>query len=211
MKLRNISKVAPKRCAIIVPMETLLVVGLGVGLSSVAGIRAYLPLALVGLFAALGLFELPAPFDLLGDWLLIGALFVLALLESGLDKIPALDPALDFVQTPIRIAAGAVVFWAALGTGFDAGPVPGPVAGAAIAGLVAVSKAALRPPAKATAVGVSTSFLSFFEDVVALIGGVVAVFVPLLGLVFVALLLFFYLRVRRRRGRKYGGLRILGD
>ena len=211
MKLRNISKVAPKRCAIIVPMDTLLVVGLGVGLSSVAGVRAYLPLALVGLFAALGLFVLPAPFDRLGDWLSIGGLFVLALLESSLDKIPALDPTLDFVQTPIRIAAGAVLFSAALGTGFDAGAVPGLVAGAAIAGLVAVSKAVLRPPAKATAVGVSASFLSLFEDVVALIGGVVAVFVPLLPLVFVALLLFFYLRVRRRRGRKYGGLRILGD
>ncbi len=211
MKLRNISKVAPKRCAIIVPMETLLVVGLGVGLSSVAGVRAYLPLALVGLFAALGLFELPAPFDLLGDWLSIGVLFVLAVLETVLDKIPALDPTLDFVQTPIRMVAGAVLFSAALGSGFDAGAVPGLVAGAAIAGLVAVSKVVLRPPAKAPAVGVSVSFLSLFEDVVALVGGVVAVFVPLLPLVFVALLLFFYLRVRRRRGRKYGGLRILGD
>jgi hypothetical protein len=27
----------------------------------------------------------------------------------------------------------------------------------------------------------------------------------------VAFLLYFYFRVRRRRGRKYGGLRILGD
>jgi hypothetical protein len=29
--------------------------------------------------------------------------------------------------------------------------------------------------------------------------------------VLVAFLLYFYYRVRRRRGRKYGGLRILGD
>ena len=42
-------------------MEALLVAGIGVGLSSIAGIRAYLPLALVGLFAALGLFVLPEP------------------------------------------------------------------------------------------------------------------------------------------------------
>jgi hypothetical protein len=27
----------------------------------------------------------------------------------------------------------------------------------------------------------------------------------------VAFMLFFYYRVRKRRGRKYGGLRILGD
>ncbi len=192
-------------------MEALLAVGIGVGLSSVAGVRAYLPLALVGLFAALGLFTLPAPFEVLGEWPVIGGLFVLALLESGLDKIPALDPALDFVQTPIRVAAGAVLFSAALGAGLDTGAISELVAGAGVAGLVALSKAVLRPPAKAPAAGVSTPFLSFFEDIVALLGGVVAVFVPLVPLVFVAFLLFFFFRVRRRRGRKYGGLRILGD
>lgn len=193
-------------------MEALFAAGTGAGLSSIAGIRAYLPLALVGLFARLGLFALPAPFDLLEDWLVIGALLVLALLESVLDKIPALDPILDFVQTPIRAVAGAVLFSAALGTGLDgAGAVPGLAAGAGIAGLVAVFKAVLRPPAKLSVAGVSAPFLSFFEDVAALIGGVVAVFAPLVPLVFIAFLLFFYLRVRRRRGRKYGGLRILGD
>jgi len=192
-------------------METLLAVGIGVGLSSVAGVRAYLPLALVGLFAQLGLFELPAPFDLLGDWTFVGALLVLALLESALDKIPALDPALDFVQTPVRIAAGAVLFSAALGTGLDAGAVPGLAAGAVIAGLVTVLKTVLRPPAKVSAAGVSVAFLSFLEDVVALVGGVVGMFVPLVPLAFVAFLLFFFFRVRRRRARKYGGLRILGD
>ncbi len=191
-------------------METLLATGIGVGLSSIAGVRAYLPLALVGLFARLGLFELAAPFDLLGDGLVIGVLLVLAILESVLDKISALDPTLDFAQTPVRIAAGAVLFSAALETGLNAGAVPGLAAGAGIAGLVAVLKAVLRPPAQASAAGVSTPFLSFFEDVVAIVGGVVAVLVPVLPLALVAFLLFFFFRVRRRRGRKYEGLRILG-
>ena len=53
--------------------------------------------------------------------------------------------------------------------------------------------------------------MSTFEDVVALVGGVIAVFVPLVPLVLAAFLLFFFFRVRRRRGRKYGGLRILRD
>ena len=192
-------------------METLLATGIGVGLSSVAGIRAYLPLALVGLLARLGLFQLPAPFDLLENWALIGVLFVLALLEAALDKVPALDPILDFVQTPIRIIAGAVLFSVALGVGLGGEAVPALAAGGGIAGLVSVLKAVLRPPASVAAVGVSASFLSLFEDVVALIGGVVAVFVPLVPLAFVAFLLFFFYRVRKRRGRKYGGLRILGD
>ena len=193
-------------------MEALFAAGTGAGLSSIAGIRAYLPLALVGLFARLGLFTLPAPFDLLEDWLVIGALLVLALLESALDKIPALDPILDFVQTPIRAVAGAVLFSAALGAGLDVQAISELVVDGGIAGLVSVLKATLRPPARgAASVGVSAYFLSLFEDIVALLGGVVAVLVPLVPVVFVAFLLLFFFRVKRRRRRKYGGLRILGD
>ena len=195
-------------------MEMILTAGIGVGLSSVAGIRAYLPLALVGLFAALGLFVPPEPLGILGSWAVVGALFVLTLLESVLDKVPVLDPVLDYVQTPVRIASGAVLFSVALGAGLDVSALPELAIGAAIAGVVAISKLVLRPSAKvagASAAGVSTSFLSLFEDAVALVGGAVAVFVPFLPLALVAFLLFFYFRVRRRRGRKYGGLRILRD
>jgi uncharacterized membrane protein len=192
-------------------METLFAVGVGIGLSSVAGVRAFLPLVLVGLFARLGLFELPTPFAFLEDWAVIGVFAVLALLESGLDKIPALDSAFDYVQTPLRIVVGAILFAAALQEGIDVGAIPELVAGGVIAGLVSFLKTILRPAANAVSAGVSASFLSLLEDAVALLGGVIAVFVPLVPLALVAFLLFFLFRVRRRRGRKYGGLRILGD
>ncbi|MDP8900368.1 MAG: DUF4126 family protein, partial [Actinomycetota bacterium] len=84
------------------------------------------------------------------------------------------------------------------------------VAGGVVAGAVAVLKALLRPPGTASS-GVSTSFLSLIEDAVGLVGGVLASFVPLLPVLVVAFLLFFYARIRKRRGRKFGGLRILGD
>lgn len=192
-------------------METLLAVGSGVGLSSVAGVRAYLPLVLAGIFARLGLFELPEPFDLLSNWLVIGVLLALAFVESGLDKIPALDTVFDVVQTPVRIVAGAVLFSAALGAGLSAEAIPELAAGGTVAGAVAVLKVVLRPPANVASTGVSAPFLSTFEDVVAVVGGILAVLVPLVPLLLVAFLLFFFYRVRKRRGRKYGGLRILGD
>ena len=192
-------------------METLLAIGTGTGLSSVAGVRAYLPLALVGLFARLGLFDLPRPFGLLDDWLVVGALLALALVESGLDKVPALDSILDVVQTPIRVVAGAVLFSAALEAGLGVDAIPELIAGGGIAGTVAVLKAVLRPSANATTAGVSAPFLSTFEDVVAVVGGILAVLVPLLPVLLVGFLLFFFYRVRKRRGRRYGGLRILGD
>lgn len=192
-------------------METLLAVGIGVGLAAIAGVRAYLPLALVGLFARLGFFELPAPFGFIDDWTAIGAFLVLALLETGLDKVPSLARVLNIVQTPLRIAAGAVLFALALQEGLDAGAIPELVVGGFIAGVVAVLKYAWRPRADASSAGVSSSFLSTVEDVVALVGGIIAVLVPLLPVALVAFLLYFFFRIRRRRGKKFGGLRILGD
>ena len=192
-------------------METLLAIGIGVGLASIAGVRAFLPLALVGLFARLGLFELPAPFGFLDNWTAIGALLVLALLETGLDKIPSLARTLNLVQTPVRMVAGAFLFALALQEGLNAGAVPELVAGGVIAGVVAVLKYVLRPTTDASSAGTSSSFLSTFEDLVALVGGAIAVLVPLLPLALVAFLLYFFFRIRRRRGKKFGGLRILGD
>ena len=192
-------------------MEIYLALGIGIGLAAVAGLRAYLPLALVGLFARLGLFTLPAPFGLLDDWLVVGILLALALVEGILDKIPTLETIVDVVQTPLRIVAGAVLFSAALEAGFDAGAIPELAAGGVIAGVVSGAKALLRPPANVSSAGVSAPFLSGSEDAAALIGGVVAVFVPLVSLILVAFLLYAFYRIRKRRGRKYGGLRILGD
>ncbi|MBA3610257.1 MAG: DUF4126 domain-containing protein [Rubrobacter sp.] len=192
-------------------MEFLLAAGTGVGLSSIAGVRAYLPLALAGIFAKLGFFDYPKPFGLLDDWLVIGILLALALFESGLDKVPALDSVLDLVQTPVRIVAGAVLFSAALQAGLNVEAIPELAAGGGIAGVVAVLKSLLRPSANVATAGTSAPFLSTIEDVVAVVGGVVAVLVPLVPLVLVAFLLFFFYRIKRRRQRKFGGLRILGD
>jgi hypothetical protein len=192
-------------------MEMLFAVGIGIGLSSIAGVRAFLPLVLVGLFVRLGLFTLPAPFGFLDEWPVIGVFAGLALLEGGLDKIPSLDPVLNYVLMPLRIVSGAILFAVALQQGIDVGAIPELVVGGVIAGLVAVLKTILRPATNATSAGVSTSFLSLMEDLLALLGGIIAVLVPLVPLALVAFLLFFFFRVRRRRGRKYGGLRILGD
>jgi len=186
---------------------------LGVGLASVAGVRAFVPLALFALFARLGFVE---PSDILGlqsGWTVVLALSALAVVEIVLDKVRALRPAFGFVMTPIRMVAGAVLFAAVYMPGmlFDAVAVPGLVAGGAIAGLVAVLGATLRPSSRTSSAGVSTAFLSGMEDVVAIVGGAVGLFVPLVPLLFVGFLLFFFNRIRKRRGRKYGGLRILGD
>jgi len=190
-------------------VESLLLAGLGVGLASVAGVRAFVPLALLGLFARLGLIVEP---DMLGmqiGWTLVLALSALAALEIVLDKVLALDPAFRYVMIPVRMVAGAILFATMYGVLSDA--VVGLVAGGGIAALIAVLEVMLRPSSRTSSAGVSTGFLSGMEDVVAVFSGIVGLFVPYLPLLFVGFLLFFFNRIRKRRGRKYGGLRILGD
>jgi hypothetical protein len=194
-------------------VESLFLAGLGVGLASVAGLRAFVPLALFSLFARLGFVVEPDILGLQSGWTIVLVLSALAVVEIVLDKVRALDPTFGYIMIPIRMVAGAVLFAAVYVPGalLEAVAVPGLVAGGAIAGLVAGLKVILRPLSRSSSAGVSTAFLSAMEDFVAVSGGVVGLFLPFLPLLFVGFLLFFYNRIRKRRGRKYGGLRILGD
>ena len=194
-------------------METIVWFGLGVGLASVAGVRAFVPLAIYVLFARLGFIVPPDLLGLPADWTLVGVFSALAAVEVVLDKVRALDPGFGYAMVLVRALAGAVLFETMYQPGalLDGGAVPGLVIGGGIAALVAVLKVLSRPVSGGGSAGVATTFLSAIEDAVAILGGVIGLFLPYLPLVLVGFLLFFFNRIRRRRGRKYGGLRILGD
>lgn len=209
-------------------MELLLALGIGIGLASVAGVRAFAPLALaaliLGVLVAVSPPETLRPLVALLSVTAIVALFALAVLESVLDKLAALERPLNWAMVPVRAAAGAILFATTMafespttipdaGTLSEAAPrlAPWLIAGALVAGAVAISKVYLRPSARRQSAGVSPTFLSVCEDLVGAAGGVLAFFVPYLPALLVAFLLYFYYRVQKRRGRKFGGLRILGD
>lgn len=193
-------------------MEIFLVIGIGVGLASIAGVRAFLPLLLALVLASFGYFEpsanYPEAIGGLEGIRVIAPFAVLAVLEIVLDKIKAVERTFNIFMVPLRVVSGALLV-AALAPG--ASFLPWLVVGGVVAGVVSLLKVLLRPSARSASSGVSTSFLSLIEDLVGLIGGIVAFFVPFLPVLLVAFLLFFFSRIRKRRGRKFGGLRILGD
>ena len=183
------------------------------GLASVAGLRAFLPLALFGLFARFGFVVPPDILGLPTGWNVVGIFAALAVAEIALDKVRGLDPAFGYAMIPFKLAAGAALFATMISPGAALEPAAAPplVAGAGIAALVAVLAVILRPFAGTQAAGVSSAFLSLIQDAVALVGGVLSFFVPYVPVLLVVFLLFFFNRIRKRRGRKFGGLRILGD
>ncbi len=189
--------------------------GLGAGLSGFSGLRAFLPIGIVGLISRYDLFgavELAGTrFEILENPWVIGALLLLAVFEIVGDKIPLVDSALDLIAWPVRILAGAVIFGAALAQQDPGVTAAGMVGGGAIAATANAVKSIIRPAATVTGGGTLNPFISFFEDVTAVLGTLVVLLVPILGLLLVAFLIFLVYRVRKIKRRKYKGLRILKE
>lgn len=162
----------------------------GLGLAGSAGLNAYIPLLAVSVLGRLGLVELKEPFDLLAHPAVIAVTAVLLLIELLVDKVPAVDHLNDVVQTFVRPVAGALVFAAGSGALVD---LPAPVllvAGLFTAFGVHVTKAAARPVVHAASVGTMGPAVSVAEDVVAVLLSLLALFAPLLAVVFVGLVAF---------------------
>jgi hypothetical protein len=172
------------------------------GLSASAGLNAYLPLLVVALTAKYtNLLTLNEPWDVMTSWWVIGALALLLLIEMTVDKIPAVDTINDGIQTFGRPVAGAVLFAASSGVVGDLHPVIAFVAGLLLAGTVHTAKTVVRPAVTASTAGTGNWFVSIAEDILALIGAVMAILLPILvGLsVIFLLLLYFWWRARRSR------------
>jgi hypothetical protein len=133
------------------------------------------------------------------SWWVIGALALLLLIEMTVDKIPAVDTINDGIQTFGRPVAGAVLFAASSGVVGDLHPVIAFVAGLLLAGTVHTAKTVVRPAVTASTAGTGNWFVSILEDILALIGAVMAILLPILvGLsVIFLLLLYFWWRARR--------------
>jgi uncharacterized membrane protein len=171
------------------------------GLSTAAGLNAYLPLLIVALTARFtNLIELQAPWDALTSWWVIGILAVLLVVEVVADKVPAVDHANDVIQTVVRPAAGAILFAANGNVISDIHPVLALVCGILAAGTVHAAKATFRPVVTATTGGLGNPVVSTVEDAASFTLSVLAILVPLLA--FVLLIAVVWLLWRRLRGRR---------
>ena len=170
------------------------------GLSSAAGLNAYIPLLSVGLVARFtDWIKLKPPYDLVTNEWVLGALFVLLVIELVADKIPAFDHLNDIVQTAIRPTAGAILFISTTNVVGEVNPAVAIVAGLAVAGTVHLVKAAARPIINIATGGLGAPIVSTLEDIVAVALSVMAILLPF-GIVIV-LILFAWLTLGWLRRR----------
>ncbi len=177
------------------------------GLSTSAGLNAYLPLLIVALTARFTpLIRLNPPFDALTSPWVIGVLVVLLAIEIVADKVAVVDSVNDIIQTFVRPAAGAILFAATTNVIADIHPVLAMICGVILAGGVHAVKATARPVISATTAGVANPAVSLAEDVTAAVTSLVALLAPILVVLLVALVaLGLVLWLRRRRARQPQG------
>jgi hypothetical protein len=174
------------------------------GLSTAAGLNAYLPLLIVGLLGRYtDLIQLSRPFDALENPVVLLVVAVLALLDFIGDKIPAVDHTLHAVGLIVAPVAGAILFMASNSATGSVNPILAAICGVLVAGATHTARASARPIATATTAGVANPVISFFEDVVAVVLSVLSIFVPVLAFVlvlaFAILMVMLFRRFTRRR------------
>src|SRR5262245_9619943 len=171
----------------------------GVGLAAAAGLRAFLPLLVLGLASRFAGLELqPQLRWLASDPALIG-LGTATVLEIAADKVPIVDHVLDVLATFVRPAAAALASYGVL-VQF---PTPWAQIMAIVLGAGAfaihAAKAKLRLGSTALSAGTANPWLSLVEDGLSILFLVVALLAPLLVIVLIVLLVT---AVGRRLGRR---------
>lgn len=175
----------------------------GIGLAACAGLRAFLPLFVVGLAGRAEWIPLTDKFEWLASTPALVVFGVAVVVEILADKFPVVDHFLDSIQAFVKPIAGAVLAASVLAelTPLQAS-VAGLVTGGAVAGTVHLTKANLRLVSSATTAGLANPVLSVVEDVGAFVGSVLALVVPvLLVLALAGALIGVWAFIRRRRRR----------
>ncbi len=185
-------------------MDSLFNIFTAFGLSSSAGLNAYIPLLMTGLMARYtSLITLQEPFTALENPWVLGTITVLLLIEMLVDKIPALDSVNDLIHTFIRPAAGALLFAAGSGAVGQMDSAFALILGLLSAGGVHATKTAIRPVVTASTAGIGNPVVSVIEDIIAFVATLLAIVVPVLMAILSAIVFLFIARWWwRRRGQK---------
>lgn len=184
--------------------DLVLSVFLGIALAAAAGFRIFLPLLVLSVAAGNGWVNLSGGWEWIGSAPALGVFAVATLVELAAYYVPWVDNALDWLGAPLAVVAGTLLAASTLG---EAEPllrwVLAVVAGGGAAGAVHAGLAVLRKLSSLTTGGLANPILSTAEAGGSLAVAVLALALPLLAWLVLAVALVLLLRtVRRQRLRR---------
>jgi hypothetical protein len=168
------------------------------GLSTAAGLNAYIPILTVGLLDRYtDMIDLSAPWDALGDPLVLIGVGIVGLIDFVGDKVPVVDHVLHVIGMVVAPVVGAIL---ALATANAFDVEPGLAAGLGIAAALAThaGRTAARPISTAATGGGGNPLVSVGEDGASGLLSITSVFWPVVGAVLAALLLVAVVLLWRR-------------
>lgn len=174
---------------------------LGLGLSASTGLNTFLPLLLLSAAARFHIagITLGQKFDWLSSDVAIIVLIIACIVELVGDKVPAVDHFLDAFGTFVRPIAGSVATASVL-TGVDptVAAIVGVILGAPTSFGFHALKAGTRAASTTMTFGCANPLISLVEDLLSLALSAVAIFVPLLVPLAIALIAFALWKLFRR-------------
>ncbi|HEX8567840.1 MAG TPA: DUF4126 domain-containing protein [Pyrinomonadaceae bacterium] len=179
-------------------MDWLSTLSLALGSAWTSGINLYATVFILGLFQKIGLAKLPGGLDVLENWWVIGIAAFLYSIEFVADKVPYVDSIWDVVHTFIRVPAGALLAYAAVGDLDQTTQVLAFLFGGGVALSSHGTKATARAFVNLSPEPVSNWFLSIVEDIIAFVGAILAIFAPILiGIIVLVFLVIFFMILPR--------------
>jgi hypothetical protein len=179
------------------------------GLSTAAGLNAYIPLLSIGLLSRYtDLIHLSSPWDRLGDPLVLGIVGLVGVADFIGDKVPIVDHVLHVIGIAVAPIVGGLLALATASV-FDVSPGLTVTLGVAAALATQVGRTAARPVSTVTTGGGGNPVLSLAEDgvsgalsITALIWPVVTAVLAVVVLIAVFLLWRRWRAFRSRIGRR---------
>lgn len=172
---------------------------MGISLAACAGLRAFLPLLIVGVAGRLELIPLSSSFEWLSGWPAIIVFGCAVVFELAGDKFPVVDNFLDVVQGFAKPVAGTVLV---AGVVTDLGglqtAVISIITGGVVAGGVHLTKSGIRAASTVTTAGFGNPILSLTEDGMSLGGSFLALIAPLIAFAMVVVMFVVGIVLLRR-------------
>ena len=171
--------------------DTWQLAALAATLGIASGLRLYAVLFIVGAAGYLGWVNLPAGLATLAHPLVLAASGFMCFVEFFADKIPGVDSAWDFVQTFVRIPAGAALAASVFGESSSAWMIAAAIVGGTLAAGSHLAKSGSRAVINTSPEPFSNWAASFAEEIA--VGTVLwlAFAYPLVALFILALLVAF--------------------
>jgi hypothetical protein len=167
-------------------------IAMGIALSACAGFRVFIPMLAGALAGHFGIVDLPDSMAWLGSWPAILLFGTAAIAEVAAYYIPFVDNLLDTVATPLSVGAGTVLAASIFPVGENDPAlrwVVGLLAGGSAAGTIQLGTGLLRLFSSKATIGTGNAVVATSENVAAVSGSVLSLFIPVIIAVLVVLLM----------------------